>query len=510
MEFQLPFSLNTSLLILFFLFLLVKEYTRSKTRNATQKLPPGPKKLPFIGNLHQMLGSLPHRSLSNLAKKYGPIMHLQIGELSTIVISSPRIAEEVFKTNDINFSDRPDLVVSKIIFYNSGAIAAAPYGEYWRDVRKICTMELLSTKKVQSFHSLMEEEVSHLISSIRSSEGVAINLTEKSTDLESSIVCRSTVGRKCKDQKSIINLGKEATSFAGIFNVGDIFPSLALLDSIFGSKRKLFKMHKMIDNILEGIIREHEEDLFSSTMDKTSDDQQSEEDVLDILLRLKDKNDEAITRDNIKANIFILLAAGIDTSSTLIEWTMSELMKNPRVMEKVQAEVRQAFKGKEKILQSDIQDLSYLKMVIKETLRIHPPGPLLGPRRCKEQCKIGGYDIPANTTTIINGWAIGRDPEYWKNPEAFDPERFNNISTTYTGAHFEFIPFGAGRRICPGINFSLAGVELSLANLLYHFNWKLPGGISPDQLDMTEKFGAAAGRKNNLYLIPMSYVPKNE
>lgn len=284
--------------------MLVKEYIRSKTRNATQKLPPGPKKLPFIGNLHQMVGSLPHRTLSNLAKKYGPIMHLQIGELSTIVISSPRIAQEVYTSNDVNFSDRPNLVVAKIVYYNFADIASAPYGEYWRDMRKLCMMELLNSKKVQSFHSIMEEEVSRLISSIRDLEGVTINLTEKSIDIESSIVCRSAVGRKCKDQKSLIKLGKEATSFAGIFNVGDIFPSLSLIDSIFGSKRKLFQMHKMIDNIPEGIIREHEEDLFCSTMGKTSDDQHSE-DILDILLRLKETNNEAITRDSIKANIFV-------------------------------------------------------------------------------------------------------------------------------------------------------------------------------------------------------------
>lgn len=205
----------------------------------------------------------------------------------------------------------------------------------------------------------------------------------------------------------------------------------------------------------------------------------------------------------------ILLGAGIDTSFTLMEWTMSELMRNPKVMEKAQAEVRQAFKGKEKILLSDIQNLSYLKMVIKECLRMHPPGPLLGPRRSREQCKISGYDIPANTVAIINGWAIGRDPEYWHNPETFEPERFNNVSTTYTGTHYEYIPFGAGRRMCPGINFGMASIEFSLANFLYHFNWKLPGGISPDKLDMTEKWGAAAGRKNNLYLIPTSYVPNN-
>ncbi|XP_022883281.1 cytochrome P450 CYP71D312-like [Olea europaea var. sylvestris] len=189
-----------------------------------------------------------------------------------------------------------------------------------------------------------------------------------------------------------------------------------------------------------------------------------------------------------------------------VEWTMAAMMKHPRVMEKAQAEVRKAFKGKEKISDCDVQSLSYLKMVTKETLRLYPPGPLLGPRISREKCTNGGYDIPANTIAVINGWAIGRDTEFWDNQNVYEPERFSNISTSYTGAHFELIPFGAGRRICPGISFSTAGIELSLAYLLYHFDWKLPGKISPKEFDMTEKFGAAAGRKHNLCLIPTSHV----
>ncbi|XP_022867369.1 cytochrome P450 CYP71D313-like [Olea europaea var. sylvestris] len=266
-------------------------------------------------------------------------------------------------------------------------------------------------------------------------------------------------------------------------------------------------MHKKVDIILENIIREHEEDRLSPKRGQTSD-QSSEEDLLDVFLRLKDSRElqVSITRENIKANILELFSAGIETSSMAIEWTMAAMMKHPRVMEKAQAEVRKAFKGKKKISDCDVQSLSYLKMVTKETLRLYPPGPLLGPRISREKCTIGGYDIPANTIAVINGWAIGRDTEFWDNPDVYEPERFSNISTSYTGAHFELIPFGAGRRICPGISLSIAGIELSLAYLLYHFDWKLPGEISPEEFDMTEKFGAAAGRKHNLCLIPTSHV----
>ncbi|KAL2516773.1 Cytochrome [Abeliophyllum distichum] len=503
MEIQLSYFLAT---FFFFLFLLAKHYfNKSRT---DQKLPPGPRKLPFIGNLHQLVGSLPHRSLKKLSEKYGPLMHLQIGELKTIVVSSARTAEETLKTNGLVFADRPELLLTKIMFYNFSDLGSSPYGEHWRQMRKLCIMELLSPKKVQSFQNIMVEEFSRLVSSIQSSQGVPINLTEKILEAESTIICRAAVGRRYSDQKALISLARETASFAGIFNVGDIFPSLKFLDSLFGSKRKLVNMHKKVDFILENIFREHEEDRLSITRGQTGD-QPLEEDLLDVFLRLKDSDEfqVSITKENIKANILELLFAGIETSSTAIEWAMATMMKHPRVMEKAQREVRQAFKGNKKISHSDIQNLSYLKMVIKESLRLYPPGPLLGPRLSRAKCTIDGYDIPANTIAIINGWAIGRDPEYWDNPEVFEPERFNNISTTFTGANFELIPFGAGRRMCPGISFGLASIEQSLAYLLYHFDWKLPGGISPEEFDMTEKAGATSGRKHGLCLIPTSYVP---
>jgi cytochrome P450 len=186
---------------------------------------------------------------------------------------------------------------------------------------------------------------------------------------------------------------------------------------------------------------------------------------------------------------------------------MSEMMRNPRVLEKAQAEIRQAFKGKKKINEKDLQNLSYLKLVIKETLRLHPPGFMLLPRECREQCKIDGYEIPIKTKVIINAWAIGRDPAYWHDAESFIPERFADSSIDFKGTYFEYIPFGAGRRMCPGVLFGLANIELPLAQLLYQFDWELPGKMKPEDLDMIEAFGAVVRRKNNLHLIPTSFSP---
>lgn len=198
-----------------------------------------------------------------------------------------------------------------------------------------------------------------------------------------------------------------------------------------------------------------------------------------------------------------MFGAGTDTSATAIEWAMSELMKNPRVREKAQAEIREAFRGKKTIYETGLNELGYLKSVIKETMRLHPPVPLLLPRECREQCKIGGYEIPVKTKVIVNAWALGRDPKHWYDADKFIPERFHHdTSFDFKGNNFEYIPFGAGRRICPGISLGLANIELPLAALLYHFDWELPNGVKPEDLDMTEAFGAAVARRNDLYLIP--------
>ncbi|KAF5795836.1 putative premnaspirodiene oxygenase [Helianthus annuus] len=164
-----------------------------------------------------------------------------------------------------------------------------------------------------------------------------------------------------------------------------------------------------------------------------------------------------------------MFAAGTDTASVIIEWAMFELMLNPRVMHKLQGEIRRVFQGKKKVYESDIEDLEYLSLVINETLRLHPPIPLI-PRECREKCEIGGYNIPVNTKITINIWKIGRDPDYWNNPESFIPERFSESSIDFKGTYFEYLPFGAGRRICPGLTMGLAIVELVLTRLLYHFN----------------------------------------
>ncbi|TKY69142.1 steroid 17alpha-monooxygenase or 17alpha-hydroxyprogesterone aldolase [Spatholobus suberectus] len=202
-----------------------------------------------------------------------------------------------------------------------------------------------------------------------------------------------------------------------------------------------------------------------------------------------------------------VFGAGGETSATTINWAMAEMIRDPRVMKKAQVEVREVFKLKGRIDEICINELKYLKSVVKETLRLHPAAPLLLPRECGQACEINGYHIPVKSKVIVNAWAIGRDPNYWTEAERFHPERFIDSSIDYKGSNFEYIPFGAGRRICPGSTFGLVNVELVLAFLLYHFDWKLPNGMKSKDLDMTEEFGVTVGRKDDLYLIPVTSRP---
>jgi cytochrome P450 len=200
-----------------------------------------------------------------------------------------------------------------------------------------------------------------------------------------------------------------------------------------------------------------------------------------------------------------IFSGGSDTAATTINWTMAEMMKDQRVLKKAQTEVRMIFEKTGKVDETCIDELKYLKAIIKEVLRMHPPGPLLIPRECGQACEINGYYIPVKSKVIINAWTIGMDPKYWTEPERFYPERFIDSSFDFKGLNFEYIPFGAGRRICPGINYGLANVELALAMLLCHFDWRLPNGMKSEDLDMTELFGASVIRKDDLYLIPSTY-----
>ncbi|KAI9110532.1 hypothetical protein K1719_018398 [Acacia pycnantha] len=500
MEIQISYS------ILFtFLCFLVMIHRLLASKKSVRALPPGPWKLPLIGNLHQ-IGSLPHRSFRDLANKYGPLMHLQLGHVSHVIVSSPEVAKQVMKTHDTIFANRPKIIAGETLAYDSTDIVFSPYGNYWRQLRRICTLELLSSRRVQTFRKIREEEVSALVKDIGQSVEFSsvVNLTQKLYPLTNSIIARAAFGQKTNNVEEALVAMMYAVEIVSGLSISDLYPSLKFLRMISGTKAKIEKTRQELDRVFTNILNDH---LGKKSGDTGEAD--NEEDLVDVLLRIQKENDLEVplTLNNIKAVLVDIFVGGTETSATTTEWAMAEMMKNPEVMNKAQQEVRRVYGKKGYVDESDLDQLKYVALVIRETLRLHPPGVLLLPRENSEVCQINGYEIPLKTRVMINAWAIGRHPDYWNEPEKFEPERFIDSSIDYRGINFEFIPFGAGRRICPGISFATPILQLMIANLLYHFDWQLPNGEKHEQMDMTEKFAATVKRKNDLCLVPIAYCP---
>ncbi|THU46612.1 hypothetical protein C4D60_Mb09t06750 [Musa balbisiana] len=446
------------------------------------RLPPGPWRLPVVGNLHQV-GANPNLALRALAERHGPLMFLQLGSIPTVVISSAHVAREAFRAHDLAFAGRPTLYAVERLSYGLRDVAFAPHGEYWRQARKVFMVELLSAKRVRSFRSVREREVASLVASIRrvapSSSSSPIDLSRMALSVTNVVTCRAAFGDECETAWSgrLHRVLEEMQSvLRGGFCAGDFFPWLRWIHALDGLRARVERVFGELDDIYSQVIEEH------LRGDRTSD------------------------HGDLVQDIF---TAGTETSAATIIWTMTELLRNPRVMARAQKEVRDGVGKKGAVEETDLEDLPYLKLVINESLRLHPPLPLLLPRETTEACAVGGYEIPAGTRVVVNAKAIGTDPASWSNPQEFRPERFSSggdvgDGDVKWGECFGFVPFGVGRRSCPGINFGLAVVELVLANLLYCFDWEARLGKG-EELDVEEAFGMAVHRKRPLCLVAKPY-----
>ncbi|KAF8660681.1 hypothetical protein HU200_057507 [Digitaria exilis] len=482
---------------------LVKLALRPRAR-----LPPGPWKLPVIGSMHHLVNVLPHRKLRDLAAVHGPLMMLRLGQTPLMVASSKETARAVLKTHDTNFATRPKLLAGEIVGYEWADILFSPSGDYWRKLRQLCSAEILSPKRVLSFRHIREDEVALKLEEIRAvGPSAPVNLTVMFHSLTNSIVSRAAFGKKRKNAPEFMAAIKAGVGLSSGFNIPDLFPTwTTILAKVTGMKRSLQDIHRTVDSILQEIIDERKAILDEKIK---SGAENAEENLVDVLIGLQGKGGFGFHLNNsrIKAIILDMFAGGTGTSASAMEWGMSELMRNPAVMKKLQGQIREAFQGKAEVTEADLQssNLRYLKLVIKETLRLHPPAPLLVPREGIEACELDGYTIPAKSRVVVNAFAIARDPKYWDEAEEFKPERFEDGGIDFMGSSYEFLPFGSGRRMCPGFNYGLASMELALVGMLYHFDWSLPEGV--EEVDMEEAPGLGVRRRTPLMLCATPFVP---
>ncbi|VVB03470.1 unnamed protein product [Arabis nemorensis] len=479
-------------------------FTTAKSRYRSG-LPPGPPRLPIIGNIHQV-GKNPHQSFADLSKTYGPVMSLKLGCLNSVVIASPEAAREVLRTHDQILSVRKFNSSIRSINHHKYSVSwLPPSSDRWRLLRKLSVTHLFSAQRIEATRALRMQKVQELVSFMNESsereEAVDISRASFITVLNIisnilfSVDIVSYDSVKSSVFKDLMISGMEA---AGDPDLANFFPFLEFLD-LQGNRKKM-------KAFAEGLFKVFLEFIDAKTAEKSLRNNikdVSGRDFVDTILDLTLGGGSELDINDIKHLLLDMFTAGTDTSSSTAEWAMAELLRNPKTMAKAQAEIDRVVGQNGVVQESDISGMPYLQAVVKETFRLHPAAPLLIPRKAETDVEILGFLVRQDTQVLVNVWAIGRDPSTWENPLRFEPERFLGKEIDVKGRDYELIPFGAGRRVCPGMPLALKTISLMLASLLYSFDWKLPNGVVPEDLDMDETFGITLHKTNPLYAIPV-------
>ncbi|KAL7191865.1 hypothetical protein ACSBR2_023861 [Camellia fascicularis] len=332
-----------------------------------------------------------------------------------------------------------------------------------------------------------------------------VNLSEMLVSLMNGVVCRVALGRKHSGRKFKELLG-EVVELLGVFDLGGYIPWLAWVNSFNGLYKRVDRVATELDGFLESVVEEHMDLRREKRGGERADHEGSieiEQDFVDVLVDIQRDNKVgfSVDRDSSKALILDIFTAGTNTTYFALEWVLADLLKHPKVLKELQNEMQRIGNDKQYITENDLEKIHYLKVVIKETMRLHPPIPLLVPRRSTRDVKLMGYDIAAGTQVITSAWAIGRNPLSRDEPEEFRPERFLNTSIDFKGHDFELIPFGAGRRGCPRIQFAMAVDELALANLVYKFDFAVPNGARGEDLDVSEAIGLTVHKRSPILAV---------
>ncbi|XP_057794453.1 cytochrome P450 76T24-like isoform X2 [Salvia miltiorrhiza] len=450
---------------------------------------PGPYPFPIIGNIHQ-LGPKPHQSLTNLSKIYGPLMHLKLGSVPIIVVSSPEIARQILQRHDQAFPGRMTTAATKALRHHLFSVACLPAGSsQWRILRKLCREEMFSTPRLDAGRALRRRQLQKLLDYVDKCcvDRKAVDINEAAFVTSLNLISNTLFSMDFADyygQGLSHEIVHGLMRAFGSFNVSDYFPMVGVFDPQ-RIKRDAGSYMGRLMVVFDGII------------DRREESPEKKDDLLEALMARQ--NHSELSRDDIKHLLLDLFVAGTDTTSSTVEWAMTELMRNPHILSKAKTELQIILGQNKAVLQeSDISKLPYLQALVKETFRYHPPGPFIARQKDGDDAEIGGHLVPGNAVVLINIWAIGRDSRIWGNPDAFQPERFLDGDIDVKGQDFELIPFGAGRRICPAHALAHRMLHLMLAAFIHNFDWRVE-----NQVDVTEKFGLSLQKALPLKAMPI-------
>ncbi|KAJ1293515.1 hypothetical protein BS78_01G074100 [Paspalum vaginatum] len=485
----------------FFLLLAIHRCLGSKTngenKSGTLPLPPSPPRIPVLGHLH-ILGRPFHLSLARLAPRYGPVFSLRLGSRDAVVVSSAECARQCFTEHDVTFANRPAAFpMLRLIAYGGTTIGNCPYGPYWRLVRRVSVVHLLSASRVSSMVPAISAQVRAMVrrmhrAAVAASGGPArVELRRRLFELNLSTLMENiartkTTSRDAEDMADT-DMSAEAQELKEALdviipllgaNIWDFLPMLQWLLVVFGVKGKAAAAVSRRDAFFQRLI--DAERCRLELEDGAGAGEGEKKTMIAVLLGLQKSEPESFTDDVIMSVLFSMFTAGTETTSATTEWVMSLLLNHPEVIKKAQAEV-DASVGNSRLLDADdVPRLGYLQSIVSEALRLYPAVPLLVPHESTADCAVGGYRVRGGTMLLVNTYAIHRDPAVWEDPDAFKPERFQ-----VAGAEEKFMmPFGMGRRKCPGEALALRTLGLVLGTLIQCFDWDIVPGA--DEVDMTQ------------------------
>ncbi|CAH9053861.1 unnamed protein product [Cuscuta europaea] len=472
--------------LLFPLYLISKHFHR-KLKN----YPPAPfLTLPVVGHLYLLKKPL-HKTLTNISKRYGPVVLLDFGSRKVLSVSSPSAVEECLSRNDVVFANRPRLMVGKYIGLNYTALVWTSYGNHWRNIHKIVGAEVLSNNRLHSSHEIRSDEVKSMIRKLDSYSKADSPADMKAVfcDLISNIMMRIVTGKGYNgDDKEVADRFKEIVREVFLLseatNVGDYVPSLSRLSVKLEKRLRQVQLRK--DSFTQDLITECRERMVNRG--GSGDAAGEKKSLVEVLLTRQAEEPECYEDEMIRGLVEVVLGAGTDTLIATIEWTLSLLLNHQQVLKKARNEIDYHVGHARLIEESDVAKLPYLNCIMKEAMRIYPAAPLVIPHESSEECSLAGYCIPKGTMLLLNLYSIQRDPAYWDEPERFNPERFAGLEGVSSAKDHEYkwMPFGSGRRRCPGEALAWRVVGLSLASVIQCFDWERFGGES---VDMTEGIG---------------------